>query len=67
MVGREASECLDKWEEGNRGGKADGVNVPLGQELHFDLHSGPLSKKVNFMAAKSVLKTFSQDKFNILK
>lgn len=21
-VGREASECLDKWEEGNRGGKA---------------------------------------------
>ena len=22
MVGREASECLDKWEEGTRGGKA---------------------------------------------
>ena len=35
--------------------------------LGQDLHNGLLSKKVCFMGAKSVLKTFSKDKFNILK
>lgn len=46
--------------------KVDGAVVYLSQRLPFDLHDGPFSKKVYFITTKSILKTFSKDKFNIL-